>query len=229
MYKSVKSGLLPVLVLIVAGCGITLDEAETQAHDNFEKDYATAEVGELEALPDIEVIDGVTYVDDILVVNKEIPLPVDYNPGLQPEVIEAYQQMFRDGAERGLDFVLVSDFRTYEYQEQLYNNYVARDGQEAADQYSARPGHSEHQTGLTVDVGSTDSASNLTVEFGDTPEYEWMKDVAHEYGFIVRYPEGKEHITGYMYEPWHLRYVGEEEAEAIYESGLSLEEYLGID
>ena len=228
MYKSVKSGLLPVLVLAVAGCGITLDEAETQAHDTFEKDYATAEVGELEALPDIEVIDGVTYVDDILVVNKEIPLPSDYNPGLQPEVIEAYQQMFRDGAERGLDFVLVSDFRTYEYQEQLYNNYVARDGQEAADQYSARPGHSEHQTGLTVDVGSTDSASNLTVEFGDTPEYEWMKDVAHEYGFIVRYPEGKEHITGYQYEPWHLRYIGDE-AEAIYESGLSLEEYLGID
>lgn len=228
MYKSVKSGLLPVLVLVVAGCGITLDEAEIQAHGTFEKDYATAEVGELEALPDIEVIDGVTYVDDILVVNKEIPLPVDYNPGLQPEVIEAYQQMFRDGAERGLDFVLVSDFRTYQYQEQLYNNYVARDGQEAADQYSARPGHSEHQTGLTVDVGSTDSASNLTVEFGDTPEYEWMKDVAHEYGFIVRYPEGKEHITGYMYEPWHLRYIGDE-AGAVYESGLSLEEYLGID
>ena len=228
MYKSVKSGLLPVLVLAVAGCGITLDEAETQAHDTFEKDYATAEVGELEALPDIEVIDGVTYVDDILVANKEIPLPSDYNPGLQPEVIEAYQQMFRDGAERGLDFVLVSDFRTYQYQEQLYNNYVARDGQEAADQYSARPGHSEHQTGLAVDVGSTDSASNLTVEFGDTPEYEWMKDVAHENGFIVRYPEGKEHITGYQYEPWHLRYIGDE-AEAIYESGLSLEEYLGID
>ena len=228
MYKSVKSGLLPVLVLIVAGCGITLDEAETQAHGTFEKDYATAEVGELEALPNIEVIEGVTYVDDILVVNKEIPLPSDYNPGLQPEVIEAYQQMFRDGAERGLDFVLVSDFRTYQYQEQLYNNYVARDGQEAADQYSARPGHSEHQTGLAVDVGSADSASNLTVKFGDTPEYAWLKDVAHEYGFIVRYPEGKEHITGYQYEPWHLRYIGDE-AEAVYESGLSLEEYLGID
>ncbi|WP_434121720.1 M15 family metallopeptidase [Salinicoccus roseus] len=228
MYKSVKSGLLPVLVLIVAGCGITLDEAETQAHGTFEKDYATAEVGELEVLPDIEVIEGVTYVDDILVVNKEIPLPSDYNPGLQPEVIEAYQQMFRDGAERGLDFVLVSDFRTYQYQEQLYNNYVARDGQEAADQYSARPGHSEHQTGLAVDVGSADSASNLTVKFGDTPEYAWLKDVAHEYGFIVRYPEGKEHITGYQYEPWHIRYIGDE-AEAVYESGLSLEEYLGID
>lgn len=228
MYKSMKSGLLPVLVLAVAGCGITLDEAETQAHGTFEKDYATAEVGELEALPNIEVIEGVTYVDDILVVNKEIPLPSDYNPGLQPEVIEAYQQMFRDGAERGLDFVLVSDFRTYQYQEQLYNNYVARDGQEAADQYSARPGHSEHQTGLTVDVGSADSASNLTVKFGDTPEYAWLKDVAHEYGFIVRYPEGKEHITGYQYEPWHIRYIGDE-AEAVYESGLSLEEYLGID
>lgn len=228
MYKNVKLGLLPVLVLALAGCGITLDETQTQAHRTFEKGYAVAEIEELEALPDIEVIDGVTYVDDILVVNKEIPLPADYNPGLQPEVIEAYQQMFHDGAEQGLDFVLVSDFRTYQYQEQLYNNYVARDGQEAADQYSARPGHSEHQTGLAVDVGSADSTANLTVEFGDTPEYEWLKDVAHEYGFIVRYPEGKEHITGYMYEPWHLRYVGDE-AEAIYESGLSLEEYLGID
>ncbi len=214
--------------LLMSGCGNGLDEEQTLAHQTFAKQYSLPAVGDLEALPDIEVIDGITYVEGILVVNKEIPLPPDYNPGLQQEVIDAYKQMFADGAERGLDFVLVSDFRTYDYQAGLYNRYVARDGQAEADKFSARPGHSEHQTGLAIDVGSTDSATTLSVKFGDTPEYQWMKDVAHEYGFIIRYLEGKEEITGYQYEPWHLRYVGDE-AEAIYESGLTLEEYLGIE
>ncbi|MFC3418598.1 D-alanyl-D-alanine carboxypeptidase family protein [Salinicoccus hispanicus] len=227
MIKSLKISIFTML-LLVAGCNTGLSEEQMALHENYEKTYEPAQIGNLEAVPDIEVIDGITYVDGILVVNKDIPLPADYSPGLQPEVIEAYQEMFQAGAEQGLDFILVSDFRTYDYQAQLYDNYVARDGQEAADQYSAKPGHSEHQTGLAIDVGSPDSASNLTVSFGDTPEFQWMKDVAHEYGFIIRYLEGKEDITGYMYEPWHLRYVGEE-AAAIYESGLTLEEYLGID
>lgn len=226
MFRTLKTGILFLLFLLV-GCNVT--SGGTQAlHDNFEKVYKTPQLGNLETDPDIEVVDGVTYVDGILVVNKEIPLPADYSPGLQPEVIEAYQEMFQDGAAEGLDFILVSDFRTYDYQAQLYDNYVARDGQEAADQYSAKPGHSEHQTGLAIDVGSSDSAPDMRWEFGDTPEFQWMKDVAHEYGFIIRYLEGKEDITGYMYEPWHLRYVGDE-APAIYESGLTLEEYLGID
>ncbi|MCG1010851.1 M15 family metallopeptidase [Salinicoccus sp. ID82-1] len=227
MIRSMKAGMLLAL-LLMAGCGVTLSEEQMALHENFERTYEPAQIGNLEALPNVEVIDGVTYVDGILIVNKEISLPPDYAPGLQPEVVAAYQQMFQDGAARGLDFVLVSDFRSYDYQAQLYSNYVARDGQEAADQYSAKPGHSEHQTGLAIDVGSADSATTLKVSFGDTPEFQWMKDVAHEYGFIIRYLEGKEDITGYMYEPWHLRYVGEE-AEAIYESGLTLEEYLGID
>ncbi|GAB3059602.1 D-alanyl-D-alanine carboxypeptidase family protein [Salinicoccus sesuvii] len=226
MFKHLKSGTVLVIFLL-AGCNVASNEMQA-LNEDFEKDYQQLQVENLEALPNIEVIDGITYVDDILIVNKEISLPEDYSPGLQPEVIEAYQQMFQDGAAEGLDFVLVSDFRTYDYQAQLYQNYIARDGQEAADQYSAKPGHSEHQTGLAIDVGSSDSLTNLKWEFGDTPEFQWMKDVAHEYGFIIRYLEGKEDITGYMYEPWHLRYVGEE-APAIYESGLTLEEYLGID
>lgn len=228
MIRKLLTGTTISAALLMSGCSITLDEEETREHETFFKQYTPADVGDIQALPDIEVIDGVTYVDGILVVNKEIPLPADYNPGLQQEVIDAYSEMFADGAERGLDFTLVSDFRTYDYQAGLYNNYVARDGQAEADKYSARPGHSEHQTGLAIDVGSTDSATTLSIKFGETPEYEWMKDVAHEYGFIVRYLEGKEDITGYQYEPWHLRYVGDA-AEAIYESGLTLEEYLGID
>ncbi|WP_017549347.1 M15 family metallopeptidase [Salinicoccus carnicancri] len=228
MSSKLLTGMIVSAALLMSACSITLDEAQTASHGTFERQYEPADIGSLNALPDIEVADGVTYVDGILVVNKEIPLPPDYNPGLQQEVIDAYTEMFADGAERGLDFTLVSDFRTYDYQAGLYNDYVARDGREAADKYSARPGHSEHQTGLAIDVGSEDSATTLSVKFGDTPEYEWMKDAAHEYGFIIRYLEGKEEITGYQYEPWHLRYVGDE-AEAIYESGLTLEEYLGID
>nr|WP_250130198.1 M15 family metallopeptidase [Jeotgalicoccus sp. WY2] len=110
----------------------------------------------------------------------------------------------------------------------MYNNYVAQDGKEAADRYSAEPGHSEHQTGLAIDVGSYDSAVLLQTSFEYTPEFQWLKDVAHEYGFIIRYMKGKEDITGYMYEPWHLRYVGDK-APAIYESGLTLEEYFELD
>ena len=195
---------------------------------NYTKTYEPLTFSNLDIPVNIEVIDGITYANGVLIVNKEIPLPEDYNPEMQPEVIEAYTQMFEDGAAEGLNFVLVSGFRSYDYQAELYNNYVSRDGKEAADRYSAEPGHSEHQTGLAIDVGSYDSAVLLQTSFEYTPEFQWMKDVAHEYGFIIRYMKGKEDITGYMYEPWHLRYVGDKATE-IYESGLTLEEYFGLN
>lgn len=195
---------------------------------NYTKTYEPLTFSNLDIPVNIEVIDGITYSNGVLIVNKEIPLPEDYNPEMQPEVIEAYTQMFEDGAAEGLNFELVSGFRSYDYQAELYNNYVSRDGKEAADRYSAEPGHSEHQTGLAIDVGSYDSAVLLQTSFEYTPEFQWMKDVAHEYGFIIRYMKGKEDITGYMYEPWHLRYVGDKATE-IYESGLTLEEYFGLN
>lgn len=195
---------------------------------NYTKTYEPLTFSNLDIPVNIEVIDGITYANGVLIVNKEIPLPEDYNPEMQPEVIEAYTQMFEDGAAEGLNFELVSGFRSYDYQAELYNNYVSRDGKEAADRYSAEPGHSEHQTGLAIDVGSYDSAVLLQTSFEYTPEFQWMKDVAHEYGFIIRYMKGKEDITGYMYEPWHLRYVGDKATE-IYESGLTLEEYFGLN
>ncbi len=125
----------------------------------------------------------------------------------------------------GLSLSIVSGYRSYVTQRNTYNNYVARDGQAVADTYSARPGHSEHQTGLAIDVNS------LLVSFENTPEGQWLKDNCYKYGFILRYPKGKDSITGYMYEPWHFRYVGNSLAEQLYNSGdwITLEEYLGIN
>ena len=126
-------------------------------------------------------------------------------------------------AEDGYTLKIVSGFRSFETQYVIYWRYVRNDGQKAADTYSARPGHSEHQTGLAMDLNSLKSA------FGDTPEGKWLAAHCHEYGFILRYPQGKQNITGYKYESWHIRYVGTDMSYAIHNSGLTLEEYFGID
>lgn len=173
--------------------------------------------------PEIVVKDGITYVDGILIANKTYSLPSDYYPDFLPETQAAFDEMSADAAAEGLNLYISSGFRSYDYQANLYNRYVSRDGKEAADRYSARPGHSEHQTGLAFDLNTIDES------FEYTPEYEWVAANAHKYGFIIRYPKGKEEITGYIYESWHLRYLGVETATAVYESGLCLEEYLGID
>lgn len=217
------------LLLLGSGCGAG-DGVETDApQEEYAKNISHLEIDGLAVLPDIEVIEGVTYIDDILVVNDEYGLPEDYNPGLEQEVIDAYSEMSEDGAEEGYEFVIVSDFRSYQQQKALYDDLVVNSGQERADEQSASPGHSEHQSGLAIDVGTVESASKAAVSFGDTNAYDWLKDAAHEYGFIVRYQEGKEDITGFMYEPWHLRYVGTEAAAHMYEQDLVLEEYLNID
>ena len=125
--------------------------------------------------------------------------------------------------EEGLDLYIASGFRSYELQASLYQRYCNEDGQAAADTYSARPGHSEHQSGLAIDLNSISSSFAYTAEGQLVAEHCW------EYGFILRYPADKVSVTGYMYEPWHIRYVGRDNAAAIWQSGLCLEEYLGID
>ena len=167
--------------------------------------------------------DGCTYIYGILMASKTFTLPEDYAPGWEPVCEEAFDRLSSDAAKEGLDIYASSTFRSYEDQDRIYNNYVARDGQEAADTYSSRPGHSDHQTGLALDVNSIDDS------FGYTPESDWLAVHAHEYGFIIRYPEGKAEYTGYQYEPWHIRYIGVDKATEVYESGLSLEEFLGVD
>ncbi len=121
--------------------------------------------------------------------------------------------------EANLDIRVISGYRTQSYQEMLYNHYANNYGKDEADTYSARPRHSEHETGLCCDVNMVDTS------FENTPEFEWMMDNAANYGFILRYPKGKEQITGYIYEPWHWRYVGSEVAWSVLQSGLTYDEY----
>lgn len=163
-----------------------------------------------------------TYIKGILIANKTYPLPSTYNPGVDPVANAALQEMFSAAKAEGLNLFVKSGFRSYSTQKSLYNGYVKRDGQAAADRYSARPGHSEHQTGLSFDINKANSS------FAGSPEANWLAANCYKYGFIIRYPEGKEAITGYIYEPWHVRYLGVETATAVYNSGLCLEEYLGI-
>ena len=162
--------------------------------------------------------------DEILVVNKHYPLSKDYNPGENPTAKVAFlkliAQMQKEGYAVSNNY---SGFRSYATQAQLYQSYVNREGQAAADRYSARPGYSEHQTGLAFDVIGT---NGHLVE--DESEAQWLLDHAADYGFVVRYLKGKESVTGYMHEEWHLRYVGKE-AKEIAASGLTLEEYYGFD
>lgn len=162
------------------------------------------------------------YVNGILLVNKLHPLPPSYG-GLDDEAVQALEKLQSAANSAGYSIPTLSAYRSYDYQGTLYNNYVALDGQEAADTYSARPGFSEHQSGLAFDVGE------LSYDYGETAAGKWLHQHCHEYGFIIRYPKDKEKITGYVYEPWHIRYVGKSTAKTIYQKGVTLEEYLGVN
>ena len=170
----------------------------------------------------IKVIDGITYVDGVLIANKNYSLPNNYNPGVNEEAYNQLTILQNDALVQEHNLPLVSGFRSYWDQNRIYNNYVSIYGQEETDTFSARPGTSEHQTGLAFDIGAIDD------DMGNWPSGIWLKENAHKYGFIIRYPEGKQHITGYKYEPWHIRYLGVDLATRVYNSGLTLEEYLGI-
>jgi len=167
---------------------------------------------------------GVTYINGVLIANKTYGLPSSYGSGLTSETSNAFNEMKNAAESQGLTLNIISGFRSYSHQNNLYNNYVAKDGKAAADRYSARPGHSEHQTGLAIDINS------LYQSFENTNEGKWLKDNSYRYGFILRYPKDGEQVTGYMYEPWHFRYVGVELATKLYNNGswITLEDYFGI-
>lgn len=170
----------------------------------------------------MEVIDGITYFDGVMIANKTYTLPASYNPGVQPVAMEAFYDMQAAAAADGISLWILSSFRSYEDQDVIYNRYVAQDGRDAADTYSSRPGHSDHQTGYTFDLNS------LEQDFQYDPAGQWLDKNCYKYGFIIRYPKGKDSSTGYMYEPWHVRYIGVDLATKVTQSGLSLEEYFGI-
>ena len=182
--------------------------------------------------------DGTTVISGILLVNKEHPLPADYAPdytngagqstSLQGDAEAAAEAFLAAANAQGNSMYILSGYRSYDVQASLFANYAAAHGEDKANTFSARAGQSEHQTGLAFDVGdAAHSGYNLQTSIDQFPGVQWMMQHCAEYGFILRYPEGKEKITGYQYEPWHFRYVGVEAATAIMSSGLTLEEYLG--
>ena len=168
------------------------------------------------------------YKDGIMVVNKKHPLPCNYAPGENKAAGEAVAKLIAEMKLQGYSLSnTYSGYRSYDTQKKLYNNYVARDGKAKADTYSARPGFSEHQSGLAFDLRVPDNSKLIQA---GTPEAKWMAENAHKYGFIIRYQKGKESITGYQAEAWHLRYVGSvETATEIYNLNITLEEYLNVD
>ncbi|MBU5456185.1 M15 family metallopeptidase [Caproiciproducens sp. MSJ-32] len=168
------------------------------------------------------------YINGILIVNKEYGLPDTYSPGEDPEAREAFERMKADATKEGIYLNAFSTYRSYYTQETLYNNYVYTYGQSSTDTFSARPGFSEHQTGLAFDIGGVDRSLWAQEDFKYTKEANWLKENCYKYGFILRYPEGKEWKTGYMHESWHFRYIGVEHSINFANSDLTLEEYLGL-
>ena len=176
-----------------------------------------------------ETVNQPTIINGIVLANKKHPLPANYNPGENPTARQKVNKLISDAQALGLNVSnQVSGFRAYETQAGLYNNYVASQGKQEADRFSARPGYSEHQTGLVFDL--IDNQGQLLGAEGTSESSkkaaEWLDKNAHKYGFIVRYKPQFVEKTGYMEESWHIRYVGEDVAKTIYEKNISLEEYL---
>ena len=163
------------------------------------------------------------HLKEDYVPNDLVTLSGQYNKGannkMRKDAALAFMEMVDAAKLDNIILYNMSAYRDYNYQVNLYNKYIQRDGKEAADKYSARPGYSEHQSGLCSDL------NNISDSFDGTDEAIWLKNNAYKYGFILRFPKDKEDITGYKYEPWHYRYVGKDAAKIIYDDDITLEEY----
>ncbi|KEF36802.1 D-alanyl-D-alanine carboxypeptidase [Schinkia azotoformans MEV2011] len=184
--------------------------------------------------------------DSLLVlVNKNNALPKDYVPQdltvpnvnfpfqeydskklMRKDAATALEEMFWEAKRENINLYAVSGYRSYDRQNEIFASKVIRSGMESAGQFSAKPGESEHQTGLAMDLTSPSVNYGLSQQFGETKEGQWIKKNAHKFGFIIRYQKGKESITGYQFEPWHVRYVGKNAAQVIAEQNLTFEEYI---
>jgi D-alanyl-D-alanine carboxypeptidase len=183
-------------------------------------------------------IDTDTSLNERLIVNKFYHLNEDYLPddivevsstyayegnSLRQIAYDAYKNLYNAAKDDGITFIINSSYRDYSYQKGIYEDYKNWYGQTKADSQAARPGYSEHQTGLAIDVFSSDN--QLSGTFKESSGYAWLKENAYKYGFIERYPEGKEYLTGYEFESWHWRYVGIEAATTIHEENITYDEY----
>lgn len=242
-----------VLVVLVGGIGIKVvhSHIENQAtHTSTNHEYNNSESEKDDTTS--ELIDGLPSRDEVnttpdsifCLVNKEYSLPSDYEPNdlvvpdvsfnidyesekryMREEAALALESLCQDALSEGLEIFAISGYRSYERQQEIYENNLKTRGTTHTNQYSAKPGYSEHQTGLVMDVSCESEGFDLQESFGETPEGIWLAQNCAKYGFVIRYPEGKENITGYAYEPWHIRYLGVELATYLTENNLTLDEY----
>lgn len=236
-----------VLAFGITACSDSADQANSTESEQAATQATTSGVP-VKQLTDKSNKNEVKEVQDATItalVNKQHSLDKTYAPQdlvtvdvptvlenpevnqLRKPAADALKEMFNKAKESGIKLYARSGYRSYKTQAALYKNYSTQHGEEAANRYSAKPGQSEHQTGLVMDITSESADLKLTEDFGKTEEGKWVSENAHQFGFIIRYPKGKEDITGYIYEPWHLRYLGVELATKVYQSELTFEEYLG--
>lgn len=205
--------------LFVNESGIVSGEGTLELLNDFTDIVCTGTVTARIKAPTPLQTNGVTTIGGIVIANREFSLPKNYGSGLDSDAYSAFLEM---KSASGYDMTIISGFRSYEKQQDTFEYWASIDGYEKADTYSAQAGHSDHQTGLALDI------SSLKQNYGETDEGRWLARHCSEYGFVLRYPKGCEEITGYIYEPWHIRYVGKSTAKLIYDSGLALEQFLGI-
>lgn len=198
---------------------------------------------------EVKAVDGKQVIQNpeniLVMVNKLFSLPSEYSPSdlikpnvpfsfgnqeiekslMREEAAAALESMFVAATENDIELFAVSGYRSYSRQEQIFQTELQGAGEEKAEEAVAVPGNSEHQSGLAMDISARSVNLDLIEQFGETKEGQWLEANAHKFGFILRYPKGKEGITGYMYEPWHFRYVGIKAATEIYKNNWTLEEY----
>ncbi|OHX48343.1 M15 family metallopeptidase [Cytobacillus oceanisediminis] len=225
------------------------EEAGNEGKEEIQNDSLSLEAAYFN---DVKVVDGRNIIQNpenvMALVNKQFSLPDGYEPSklmipdvafsygkldleksyLRQDAAQALEKLFTGALNEGVELFAVSGYRSFTRQSQVFEAEVSKVGKEKAVQAVAIPGSSEHQTGLSMDISSRSANLELSEEFGETREGKWLAENAHRYGFILRYPKGKEGITGYKYEPWHFRYVGTEAATVIYEKKWTLEEYFDI-
>lgn len=233
--------------LVSTGAKNLVDAIETEYQEEYDSrngsssvSYSSEDYGVPKPVKTISSDDG----SNLIIVNKLHAVTPDFvptdlvavdgslstNQGLyfKRDAYDAYLKMLKDANAQGINFLICSTYRSYSLQESIYFSHVNAYGAEYTNTVSAFPGRSEHHTGWAVDVTSPSMGYDLLESFINYPEGQWINAHCHEYGFIIRYPKDKTHITGYAYEPWHLRYVGVDVATEIMSKGLTLEEYLGV-